>query len=77
MEIWLLTEEGRRHVREAEMRKVEPEEKIIASLSMSGINSVEEIARRTGLDINSVQSTLKHLNEKRWVWKNTTKFTKF
>ncbi len=77
METWTLTEIGRRHIREAEMNKTDPEEKIIASLSISGLATVEEIARKTGLDIATVQFNLKRLDEKSWVWKKITKFTQF
>jgi len=77
MDFWMLTEKGKRQVFEIERKHLDDEGKLIKYLSRMGSAPVETMVSATGIPEVTVNAILKRLNEKSWVWRKSTRFSKF
>jgi DNA-binding MarR family transcriptional regulator len=77
MEYYVLNQSGRKAIRILEKEGQDDEARILDLLDRAGSATVEQMMYTLHMPETMVTSILKSFLAKRWIWKNTTKTSRF
>jgi len=77
MELYVLTQSGRKAIAKLRKEGDEMEAKLLEYLGMAEGATVEQFADAMKLDEKVAYDKLRSFSAKRWAWRKTTKLTRF
>jgi DNA-binding MarR family transcriptional regulator len=77
MELYILTQSGRKAISRLRQKGEELDANLLEYLGMAEGATVEQFAEATKLDEKTASDKLRSFSAKRWAWRKTTKLVRF